>query len=406
VNRYLPHNSDVGASSGIVARLTRSRRRAPSELGSPRVATSVRRPRSPDWIDEHHRREKLTPVRVEWEARATRLNHEVVTCRARVGALAGLDELHSETDYRRGRGFAESGHSLEMAGLLRRRAYAVARVARLSADITPRLDGCGIEPIPIACACGLVGAVKTCRQWWLCGACRGKRSPQLGQDIRRGLDAALSAEVKRWGDNGGRGQKPQLILLTFSTKHTGDISADQTALAEGWRKLYKRLNEDDGKFPYVGVWEVTKGRDGLGHVHMHIACVWRYREWKRIRAQWERACPSSMHFDIKPPRRDRKASTAGSIGNYLGKYISKGVDVDGFTPYLRAEVSAAFYNQRSVISSAHFWRREPKCCATCHCRYRLVEIERLPIVERIAPFAIELYFHGIEPPSNGGTNET
>src|SRR5436853_3666235 len=100
--------------------------------------------------------------------------------------------------------------------------------------------------------------------------------------------------------------KPQIVLLMLSQEHSGDLAKDQQALAEGWRKLYKRMNEDDGWFPYVGVWEVTSGRDGLGHVHMHIACVWRYRDWKRVRAQWERACPSSQYLDIADKRRDGK----------------------------------------------------------------------------------------------------
>jgi hypothetical protein len=281
--------------------------------------------------------------------------------------------------------------------LRRRRAYAVARVSRLRGDITPRVASCGTEPIPIACACGLVGAVKSCRQWWLCGECRARRSPTLGKDIRRGLDAALSAAVDEWAATGGRGMKPRLILLTFTNQHTGDIGADHDAIAEGWRKLYKRMHEDFGLFSYVAVWEVTRGRDGLGHVHMHVAAIWRYRDWSRIREQWERACPTSHYLDIKKERRDGKPSSPGSVGNYLGKYLSKGVDVDGFAPHLRAEVSAGFYNQRSVMTSVRFWRREPKCCAKCEQRYRLVEIELAPLAWRLPDLTAHIYAH--EPPT-------
>jgi len=212
--------------------------------------------------------------------------------------------------------------------------------------------------------------------------------------MRKGLDAALKEAVTDWGANGGRGQKPQIILMTFTQRHSGNLVADQGALADGWRKLYKRMHEDYGAFPYVGVWEVTTGTDKLGHVHMHVAVVWRYRDWSRVREQWERACPTSQYLDIKHKRRDGKASSPSSVAKYLGKYLSKGADVGKFDARLRAEVSAAFYNQRSVITSAHFWRRVEKCCRKCHERYRLVELEKPCAFDSIPLGALVLDFSG------------
>jgi len=66
--------------------------------------------------------------------------------------------------------------------------------------------------------------------------------------------------------------------------------------------------------------------------------------------------------------------------------------VTGFDGRLRAEVSAAFYNQRSVITSLYFWRRSEKCCATCHERYRLIELEPLDPFARIPMGALVLDF--------------
>lgn len=349
-----------------------------SDLRSPRGATSVGTRATPrdgaGWIDESHRRDKLAPVRLGWERRASGLNREIAN--------------------------AEPGADVEQ--LKRCRAYAVARVARLTADIAPRLDACGTVSIPIACACGLVGAKRRCRQWWLCGDCRAKRAPSLGADIRKGLDAALSAEVYRWGDGGGRGMRPQIVLMTMTTEHTGDVGADQGAIALGWRKLYKAMHADYGAFPYCGVWEVTRGRDGLGHVHLHVAVIWRYRDWARVREQWIAACPSSQYLTLVAKRKDGKASSPSSVGKYLGKYLGKGADVAGFEPRLRAEVSAAMYNQRSVVASAHFWRRVEKCCAKCNERYRLVEIEPVGIFDR-GHGVLVLDFTGsnrLEPPSD------
>jgi hypothetical protein len=187
--------------------------------------------------------------------------------------------------------------------------------------------------------------------------------------------------------------------MTLTTRHTGDLVADQAELSDGWRKLYKRMHEDHGACPYVGVWEVTPGTDGLGHVHMHIALVWSYRDWGRIRDQWIAACPSSQRVTFIAKRKDGRASSPGSVSKYLGKYLAKGADLRAFTPYLRAEVSAAFYNQRSVHASVHFWRRVVKCCAKCGDRYRLVEIEPTEHLSHITPGPLNLYFHGLEPPA-------
>jgi hypothetical protein len=372
-----------GQESNIVSRDTKSR---PSDgrsgLSSPRGATTVRRGKtaykSGTWIDEQHRRYKLTPVRERWERRASELN----------AALA--DVVPDGTELQ----------AVEVARMKRCRAYAVARVQRLGADIVPRLVDCGEESLPIACGCGFVGAVKTCRQWWLCGACRARRSPALGAEIRRGIDAALVEAITEWGANGGRGMRPQIVLLTLTQKHTGDLSADQAALAAGWRGLYKRMHEDYGAFPYCGVWEVTRGRDGLGHVHMHLAVVWTYRDWGRVREQWQAACPTSQYLDIKRKRKDGKPSSAASVANYLGKYLSKGADVGGFDGRMRAEVSAAFYNQRSVITSRYFWRKTPKCCRKCMQRYRLVEVEPRHILDCVpaGSFVLHVYGPGCDPP--------
>lgn len=380
MNQTLPPASDE--SKPLVSQPTKRQLLASgSELPCPRGATSVRPSKIDGWLHEQHRRDRLQPVRARWEARATGFNRAI-------GELTVENPWHPE-----------------LPQLKARRAYAVARVARLSADLVPRLNWCGTESLPVACGCGFVGAKKTCRQWYLCGSCRARRAPQLEASIRRGLDRALSAEVNRWGAEGAPGMRPQLVLLTLTQRHSGNLSTDQTALAEGWRKLYKRMHEEHGQFPYAGVWEVTKGDDGQGHVHLHIACVWRYRDWKRIRLQWMRACPSSQRVTFVAKRRDRKASSPSSVAKYLGKYLAKGSDTASFTPTLRAEVSAAFYNQRSVLASSFFFVRIEKCCRKCNERYRLVEEPKPDFFDTFPrESTLNLYFHGLEPPSNAETN--
>jgi len=131
---------------------------------------------------------------------------------------------------------------------------------------------------------------------------------------------------------------------------------------------------------------------------MHVALVWRYRDWSRIRDQWISACPSSQYVTFIAKRKDGKPSSPSSVAKYLGKYLSKGADLGGFNATMRADVSAAFYNQRSVLASLGFWLRIEKCCRTCRERFRLVELEAVSVFDRIASGPLSLYFHGLEPP--------
>lgn len=319
-------------------------------------------------------------VRLRWEQRVTKLN-------SIIGPLE-----------------AERPFAPELLRLRAKRAYAVARVARLSADIAPRLDWCGTETLPVACKCGPVNAKKTCRQWWLCEECAKRRAPAMERDIRQSLKRALAFETEAWALDEHPGQKPAIYLLTLTQRHTGNLSTDRDAIARGWRALYKRMHDDYGAFPYVGVWEVTRGDDGLGHVHLHIAVIWRYRDWSRVRGQWLAACPSSSRLDISDGRKDGKESTPSSVAKYLGKYLSKGCDLDAFTPTLRAEVSAAFYNQRSVIASTRFFVRFEKCCAKCGERFALVVPEPKPFEPRSE--TLHWYFHGLEPPLACGSPDS
>lgn len=190
--------------------------------------------------------------------------------------------------------------------------------------------------------------------------------------------------------------KPGIVLLTMTQQHSGNLTADQEALSEGWRGLYKRMHADYGACPFVGVWEVTPGKDGLGHVHLHVAAVWRYRDWSRVREQWLSACPTSRYITFVRERKDGKPSTPASVANYLGKYLSKGADLSSFHPRLRAEVSAAFYNKHSVMTSSRFWKRLPKCCAKCQERYRLVELEKAEPFSWISVAALVLDFSGTD----------
>jgi hypothetical protein len=93
-------------------------------------------------------------------------------------------------------------------------------------------------------------------------------------------------------------------------------------------------------------------------------------DWSEIREMWLASCPESERINLVASRRDRKPSTPASVANYLGKYLSKGAG--DFSPTLNAEVSAAMYNKRSVMSSLGFWEKFVPLCPDCDREWHVV----------------------------------
>lgn len=239
-----------------------------------------------------------------------------------------------------------------------RHAYATARVAALSRPYVARLNRCGTMGVVVKCGCKGVRGTRwfSCRQHLTCPRCLASRSKVLHQRITAALEAAH--------DQSPPGTK--LVLLTLTTRHSGDVAADRDNIARGWRTLYKALHRRGwGKFPYVGVWEVTPGHDGRGHVHAHVAVLWPFRDWSVVRKLWLAACPTSERITFVASRQDKKPSSPRSVGNYLAKYLSKGVQTADFSPQLRADVAAASYQARSVFTSRGFWQPWVPVCPGC-----------------------------------------
>jgi hypothetical protein len=242
--------------------------------------------------------------------------------------------------------------------------YCAARARSLRTPLTPRVRRCGTVLMEVACGAGRRATVpRGCRQWWICARCRGRRARAQGLRIREGLEAAVEA-----GQRGGR--RIGLRLLTLTVRHSGSVDTDRKALKRGWRALYKSLREWLGRVPYAATWEVTPGRDGLGHVHIHVAVVWpRWVDYGRVRALWLRACPESARIHIVGGGK-RAGKTPESAAYYLAKYISKGVEGVDFADDLKASVLASFYNCHLILTSRKFFG--PKVCKCCGTAWRLV----------------------------------
>jgi len=249
--------------------------------------------------------------------------------------------------------------------------YACDRVKALRSTLRLRMEGCGRTWLPIRCDGGRrLELARPCRQWWVCPRCRGRRAASLRTRIVDGLTSAMAKAT-------AGGCRVGVRLLTLTAEHSRDLDATREAIAQGWRAFYKAMREWLGAVPYVGVWEVTPGRDGLGHPHLHVAVIWpRFVPYGRVHTLWRRACPESKRIsivdDYQARRNGAKRASIGAEGaaNYLAKYMSKGVEVAGFNDDLRGRVLASFYNRHLVLTSRRFWQEKP--CPCCGGRWRRV----------------------------------
>lgn len=238
--------------------------------------------------------------------------------------------------------------------------YAQRRAEALARPYMRKLRQCRTRGCRVKCGCkGWRGfRPYTCRQAFVCEACRHDRSKRMGARMCAGLEAALAPRP-------GMRRKERIVLLTLTIRHSGDVARDRAELAAGWQRLRKALWRRWGAWNYVGVWEVTPGNDGLGHVHAHVACVWPWRDWGEVSALWRQCCPDSTRISFVAGRRDGRESTPKSVANYLGKYLAKGAQAADFTPQLLSRVLAGTYNTRWVFSSRGFWQLFVPCCANC-----------------------------------------
>lgn len=242
--------------------------------------------------------------------------------------------------------------------------YAQNRAQALRRPLRRRVERCGRRGKLVRCGCPgrREPALFGCRSWWFCGDCRARRGRRLARRLGDSLEARLGAMRARW--RGYDHHAPIIHLITLTVAHSGDLRRDHGELAMGWRGLYLHLKGELGRdIAYALVWEVTPGRDGLGHVHAHVAMVAPWFDYGDARAAWLRHCPRSLQISFVPEAKG--ARTPRMAAKYLGKYLSKGVEHGRFDEVVRAQVAAAFYNQRSVTTSHRFFLAWKPCCPKC-----------------------------------------
>jgi len=243
------------------------------------------------------------------------------------------------------------------------RRYADVRARALAAGYWSRVETCQTTGAMVACGCGKRKRWNTCRKHLLCWTCQRARAKKSRARIRAGLEAAGARhKIERKGYRTRYRAKP--VFVTATLGHSGDVGRDWDNLADAWTRFRKALGKRIGWFEFVCVNEVTPGRDGLGHVHMHFVCFWPWFDWDVAHELWKQSVASVEGMVSRGLSLELARSVRGSAV-YLGKYISKGVQAFGFSPDLRARVLAGTYGKRWVSTSVGFWAEFKPECPCC-----------------------------------------
>ena len=206
-----------------------------------------------------------------------------------------------------------------------------------------------------------------CRQWWVCRACRARRLKPLAPRLMESIGArVVEAEAG--------GHRVAIRLVTLTVRTTGDVDRDRAELGEAWRRWYKALHKWIGRHAYAGVYEVTPGETGRGHVHAHVMVVWpRWLDYGRVRRLWLAAAGGrSTRINIVGVSGDARRATA-----YMCKYLSKGSEE--LAPDLAGRVIAAFYGRRAITASRKFWLPRGGCS---HCGQVIRRADDLAVPSR------------------------
>lgn len=282
-------------------------------------------------------------------------------------------------------------HAIRRVELSRSSEWAEHRAQAMALPRAEVVGACGKRTRTIACGCGPREVKVGCDQVQLCPTCRKKHWRRWRRKITRCMDAHVRAARGRWhSEQRGRvarhgSMMPGVYLITFTVPHSGSIAEDREALAKGWRRLSKVATAQGWWGAYALAYEVTPGKDGKGHVHIHLAAISSWIPYEELHVAWRAACPGSEILDVSAPRSTRRANAA----DYLAKYVTKGVEPTVFTGQKAGELLCAFRGKRKVTASRGFWtpeRERERRCKACGCEHR--SLGDPPALRKVAPGAV------------------
>lgn len=284
----------------------------------------------------------------------------------------------------------------ERAGVLRRRARRLGDTARTDwhlaranscdrqlADVAAE---CGTKYLVTSCNCEAKARAASCGRYKYCDSCLTARRRQTHARMTKGLAGALASYPGA-----------EVYMCTVTTWHSGDITADLKFLKRAVPEFLERSRNFGALGPYVYVYELTNGDDGLGHVHAHIALLARWMDyhgsadqWRAVSARHGRPGTDERKLQVPNYQRGRDGDprrTQGEVASYLAShslpsYLCKAEESDGLTDDKLGDWIGATYGKRTVITSKGFWTDKTASVCKC-CGYSRVFVSFAPSVDRM-----------------------
>ena len=146
-------------------------------------------------------------------------------------------------------------------------------------------------------------------------------------------------------------------MVTLTARHSGDPVRDRETITKAWRRWHRWLQRELGYAPaYAGSWELTPGKDGLGHAHVHLCFVTHNFDYGRARQAWQSAIEDpEATWDVTSSKNASKAC------GYVAKYICK--VQHGIPDEMHAAWLGGTYAKRVVTASRGMLAKIPcPCC--------------------------------------------
>lgn len=183
----------------------------------------------------------------------------------------------------------------------------------------------------------------------LCPLCAWRRGKALASRLRR----AVSYNIGHNPTN-----PPRYVLLTLTVKNCDwlQLRENIVQIMEGWKKLSRRIAFKRAVLGWARTFEITRGRDGKAHPHLHILLEVPqeyfkkdgplYLEHDALVRLWAR-CLGVEYYPSVDIRAVRQGKVSGAIAE-VSKYLAKGYDIEGLS-------DAEFEAYASAIAGIRAW---------------------------------------------------